>query len=64
MEGDNYNKLKDSITTFHACSVNISLGLLINPETSEEQIRKTIRTVIDELTIMQKEKEESKYDAK
>ena len=61
---DNYSKPKDSTTTFHTGSVNVSLGLLINPETSEEQIRKTIRTVIDELTAIQKEKEESKYDAK
>lgn len=54
---NNSNTIKDNITTFHAGPVNISLGLLIDPETSEEQIRKTVRIVVDELKKISQEEE-------
>lgn len=36
----------------------INFGIIINPETNEEQIRKAVRTMVDELYKIQKEKEE------
>lgn len=37
--------------------IGINFGIMINPETTEEQIRKAVRTVVDELEKIQKEKE-------
>ena len=38
--------------------IDMTFGIIINPETSEEQIRKAVRTVVDELGKIQKEKRE------
>lgn len=53
------NVSKTNITNSNNNSISISLGLMINPETTEEQIRKAVRTVVDELDKIQKEKEEN-----
>lgn len=59
---DDTVKLENKTMGFSIGKINLSFGLLINPETSEEQIRKTVRTVVDELEKIQKEKEASKDD--
>ena len=57
---DNFYQMGTNAVTFHSKPLNISLGLVIDPETSEEQIRKTIRIVVDELKKIQQEKTSEK----
>lgn len=54
----NNTESKNHIATLPVGSFNLSFGVMINPETTEEQIRKSIRVVVDELEKIQKEKTE------
>ncbi len=58
------NKVEESKSNivkpvYNSSEINMSFGLLINPETSEEQIRKSIRVIVDELEKIQQEKTEN-----
>ena len=46
---NNFNRSNKNITPIHSDSINVSFGLLIDPQITEEQIRKTIQIVWDEL---------------
>lgn len=46
---NNFNKSNKNTTAIHSDSINVYFGVLINPQMTEEQIRKTVRIVLDEL---------------
>ena len=54
---NNFNGSNNDITPTHSDSINVSFGLLIDPQTTEEQIRKNIRIVLDELQKISKKKD-------